>query len=1162
MITVLNKDVVSVRTDDPEAITAVIERSKHVAENEVWVKFGLGEMHILNNMGFKNVPSPISTQYQWTGMYKPFDHQRVTAEFLTLNKKCFCLSEMGCVDSETEYLSPTGWRNIAEYVSGKVAQYLPNTGEVKFVTPEAYIKKPCERMYHFKTKYGVNQMLSPEHRMIVGCNKGSGKQVVMSAEDMFQLHELRGTSHTKCAKDKMSFSSAATPATYIHRWGGAGLPISLSELRVQAAVIADGHFPSSTNLCTIRLKKYRKVERLRYILELANIPYSTRQNDTATAVGFTVFTFYAPLKVKEFDERFWGCRQEEIDIIYDEILYWDGSIAPETSGRYGRFTSTKKTTVDFVQAVFNSKGHIARITKDPRVSKYTGGECYEVVIRAIGKTNLLSYKSNNLAIKTVTPCMSTDGFKYCFTVPSTFLLFRRGGCVFASGNTGKTNSVIWAADYLMKLGAIKRVLVICPLSIMDAAWRRDLFRTVMHRSVEIAHGSREKRAAIIKGTAEIVIINYDGVEIVQKEIDAGGFDLVVVDEATHLKNVATKRWKVLNKLIKGDMWLWMLTGTPAAQSPVDAYGLAKIVNPKSVPKAFNAFRDLVQVRQSVFVFKNRPEAEAIVHSILQPAIRFTKEECLDLPELLYQTRDVPLSVQQDKYYKLLKKEMLMQAGGEEISAANAAVALNKLLQLSCLMYNTDVLTVRGWIPIQNVSPEDIVWDGEEWVSQEGAIYRGDKKVLLIDGVYMTEDHKVLTQSGWKPAGDIQHDKSSKGFTRASVRLPNGYSEGGDYNRNSRTVCNVAMSVPMWKPSSTEKSVLTGSTPNTPKKLWVSSRKRNTHYEQNPPVQQLPRHVKSVLQRAGQRLQKLWSSGDRGVYSLEGVLRSFLGRYGIIISEGAYSRENRQRQGVQRRELPLGDSRATTQQYSEKPVYRHPKREANCSPSSENFQYKTSNPVCQNKSLPLGYSQGTDTPSVVAVYDLLNCGPRNRFVVRGVNGELLIVHNCGCVYSDTGEVIEFDVKGRTSELLDIVDEASHKIIVFVMFRHTIELVQKALLAEGHTVDVIHGGVSVSKRAEIFNQFQISPDPRILVIQPQAAAHGVTLHAANTIVWWGITLSLETYMQANARIHRAGQINRCNVVHLIGSPVEKKVLSVLENKGASQTKLLDLFKEVVQ
>lgn len=747
-------------------------------------------------------------------------------------------------------------------------------------------------------------------------------------------------------------------------------------------------------------------------------------------------------------------------------------------------------------------------------------------------------------------------------VTAEFLTLNKKAFCLSEMGTGKTNSVIWAADYLMKLGVIKRMLVVCPLSIMDAAWRKDLFKTTMHRSVEIAHGSREKRAAIIQGDAEIVIINYDGVEIVEKEISTNGFDLIVVDECNHLKHVNTRRWKTMNRLITSDTWLWMLTGTPAAQSPVDAYGLVKLVNPKRVPRAFNAFRDLVQVRQTAFTFRNRPEAEEIVHSIMQPAIRYTKAECLDLPELVYQTRDIGLSTQQEKYYKLLKKEMLMQAGGEEISAANAAVAMNKLLQLSCLMYNTDVLTVRGWIPIQNVSPEDIVWDGEEWVNQEGAIYMGDKKVLLIDGVYMTEDHKVLTQSGWKPAGDIQHDKSSKEFTRASVRLPNGYSEGGDYNRNSHTVCNVAVSVPMRKPSSTEKSVLTGSTPNTPKKLWVSSRKRNTQNEQITSVQQLQKYAKPMLQRARQRLQRLWGSGDRGVYSLEGVLRLFLGRYGSIISEGAYSGENRQRQGVQRRELPLGDSRAAKQQYSEKPVYRHPKREANCSPSSENFRYKTSNPVCQNKSLPLGYSQGTDTPSVVAVYDLLNCGPKNRFVVRGANGELLIVHNCGCVYSDSGEVIEFDVKPRIAELLNIVEEAEHKLIVFVMFRHTIELVFRELINAGYTVDTIHGGVSVNKRNAIFNAFQTDPNPRILVIQPQAAAHGVTLHAANTIIWWGLTLSLETYMQANARIHRAGQKNNCNVVHLIGSGVEKKVLTVLENKGASQTKLLDLFKEVMK
>lgn len=442
-------------------------------------------------------------------------------------------------------------------------------------------------------------------------------------------------------------------------------------------------------------------------------------------------------------------------------------------------------------------------------------------------------------------------FDHQVTTSEFLTLNKKAFCLNEMG-TGKTASVIWAADYLMTLGIIRRVLIIAPLSILDAAWRRELFRTVMHRSVEVAHGGRLKRAAIVSGKAEFVIINFDGVEIVEKEIDAGGFDLIVVDEATAFKNVATKRWKTLNKLINDDSWLWLLTGTPAAQSPVDAYGLAKLVNPKSVPRAFNAFRDLVQIRQTVFLFRNRPEAEQIVHNILQPAIRFSKEQCLDLPELVYQTREIPLSIQQEKYYKMLKKEMLIQAGGEDISAANAAVALNKLLQLSA----------------------------------------------------------------------------------------------------------------------------------------------------------------------------------------------------------------------------------------------------------------------------------------------------------------------GAVYSDTGEIIEFDTAGRTKELLNIIDDSSHKVLVFVMFRHTIEMVEKSLTDAGHTVDVIHGGISASKRAETFNQFQVSTDPRILVIQPQAAAHGVTLHAANTIVWWGLTLSLETYMQANARIHRAGQTNSCTVVHLIGSAVEKRVLSVLENKGVSQTKLLDLFREEIK
>jgi superfamily II DNA or RNA helicase len=113
----------------------------------------------------------------------------------------------------------------------------------------------------------------------------------------------------------------------------------------------------------------------------------------------------------------------------------------------------------------------------------------------------------------------------------------------------------------------------------------------------------------------------------------------------------------------------------------------------------------------------------------------------------------------------------------------------------------------------------------------------------------------------------------------------------------------------------------------------------------------------------------------------------------------------------------------------------------------------------------------------------------------------------------------------------------------------------------TTEVIRGDVPAGKRTEIFKAFQEQPDPRVLVIQPQSAAHGVTLTAADTVVWWGPTPSLETYAQANARVHRAGQKNKCTVVQLYGSPVEKRVYALLDNRIDVHTQMIDLYKDLL-
>lgn len=432
-----------------------------------------------------------------------------------------------------------------------------------------------------------------------------------------------------------------------------------------------------------------------------------------------------------------------------------------------------------------------------------------------------------------------------------FLTLHKRAFCFNEAGTGKTLSVAWAADYLMNLGVIKRVLVVCPVSIMKSAWVDDLFKSVMHRTVGIAHGSADTRRKVIDGDYEFVIINFDGLHIVKKDL-LGKFDLIVADEANMVKTVTTRRWKALNSLITPATWLWMLTGTPAAQSPLDAYGLARLVSPTRVPSYFGAWKDKVMRKVSMFKWTPAPNATALVNHALQPAIRFSKEDCLDLPDEVHVTRHVPLTPQQEKFYKAFKKSMIVQAAGEQITAVHAASLLNKILQLSL----------------------------------------------------------------------------------------------------------------------------------------------------------------------------------------------------------------------------------------------------------------------------------------------------------------------GAVYSDNGDVIRFDASERVKVLLEVIDEASKKVIVFVPFRHAIELVSEEVSKAGYTVEVINGAVSASKRATIFNAFQTTPDPQVLVIQPQAASHGVTLTAADTVVWFGPTPSVETYLQGNARAHRAGQTNKVTVVNLWGSEAERKIYQSLERKGDSQQTLMSMYEAITK
>ena len=130
-------------------------------------------------------------------------------------------------------------------------------------------------------------------------------------------------------------------------------------------------------------------------------------------------------------------------------------------------------------------------------------------------------------------------------------------------------------------------------------------------------------------------------------------------------------------------------------------------------------------------------------------------------------------------------------------------------------------------------------------------------------------------------------------------------------------------------------------------------------------------------------------------------------------------------------------------------------------------------------------------------------------------------------------------------------------MFVPFVSSVKMVAEEL-RKTFTVDVIYGGVKKNDRDRIFSDFQRSEDPRVIVAQPAAMSHGLTLTAASTIIWYSCITSNETFEQANGRINRPGQKMNNFIICLEGTAVEKRVYARLRKKQKMQGALLDEVK----
>jgi SNF2 family DNA or RNA helicase len=151
----------------------------------------------------------------------------------------------------------------------------------------------------------------------------------------------------------------------------------------------------------------------------------------------------------------------------------------------------------------------------------------------------------------------------------------------------------------------------------------------------------------------------------------------------------------------------------------------------------------------------------------------------------------------------------------------------------------------------------------------------------------------------------------------------------------------------------------------------------------------------------------------------------------------------------------------------------------------------------------------------------------------------------------------DNEARLEALTDAIASTNEKVIVFAPFTHALAGIKERLERDGIETAIISGDTPKGDRDGIFSAFQGTSKYKVIAAHPATMSHGLTLTAADTIVWFGPTTSLEIFEQANARIRRIGQTKKQQILMFQGTAAERRMYSRLRDKQKTQDNLLDMF-----
>jgi SNF2 family DNA or RNA helicase len=309
--------------------------------------------------------------------------------------------------------------------------------------------------------------------------------------------------------------------------------------------------------------------------------------------------------------------------------------------------------------------------------------------------------------------------------------------------TGKTRAALWSWYYLRQAGVAKKLLVVAPLSTLKFVWLREIGLIMPQIKAAVLYKTKKERLAALASDADIYIINHHGLKTIVLELQARtDIDTLILDELAVYRN-NSQRSKCMRAFAQRFTWVWGMTGRPMPNSPVDVWNQCKILTPQTVPKNYTWAKTALMQQVDLYRWVPREGAIETAFSWMRPAVRYSLDDVVELPDAIARVLDVELSDEQAQTYRTVANEFIAWIKEQRITAANAAVALGKLLQISSGYVYTDA---PAYVTLDSSPRQQLFLDLLEEAAEKVIVFCPWRHLVENLSVLLTEneiDHAVV-----------------------------------------------------------------------------------------------------------------------------------------------------------------------------------------------------------------------------------------------------------------------------------------------------------------------------------------------------------------------------------------------------------------------------------